>query len=414
VVADSKNLLAGPLELPNLPIAPLFEPEYKRNPYPYYKEWTARAPFWANVGGRVAVVAARFRDVEAVYRDHQTFSSVKPPGPDMDRFDFFNGYQDMVHTDPPTHTRLRSTVNAAFTPAAIARLGERIQKAADELVAAVAAGPDPAELMGQLARPLADRALLGVLLAMPEKDWPLFVNLSRAMGLVGTVEPQPGHSKPKAYLDAWEAGRQYCLSVIERRRHDPGDDLIGHVVRAHLEGILSSDEMFVMLIGLFVGGIGSVATGIGNAFVQLLRRPEQYRMLCENPSLASGAVEEVLRYDAPGLFNYKFASRDCEFEGLSIPADTTVYIIHQAAGFDASVYDDPFTFDVTRKVLRHLSFGYGIHVCIGAAIARLSMRAVLNAAARQLPSLHFAEGTVTEYGGWLQERSPVAVPVLVR
>lgn len=412
MAGSSRRSKAGQADIAALPVAPLFEPHYKRNPYPYYRKWTTSPPFWANVGGSAAVVAARFRDVESIYRDHQAYSSVKPPGPDMDRFDFFNGFQDIVHTDPPAHTRLRSTVNAAFSPAATARLAAQIQSEADRLVDNLAVGADHAELMTQLARPLTERSMLGVLLDVPERDYSVFANLSRAMGMLGEVEA--GQGKPKAYVDAWEAGRLYCLAVIEKRREAPGDDLIGHVVRAHLDGVLSTDELFVMLISLFVGGIGSVATGIGNAFVQLLSRPEQYRLLCGNPGLATNAVEEVMRYDSPGLFNYKFASHDCVFEDLEIPAATTVYLLHQAAGFDSSVYDDPFRFDIGRKVTRHLSFGYGAHVCIGASMARLVMRSVLTAAAHRLPDMHFAEGVAIEYGGWLQERSPTAVPVLVR
>lgn len=399
-------------DVAGLPVAPLFEPHYKRDPYAYYVAWTARGPFWANVGGSAAVVAARFSDVEAIYRDHATFSSVKPPGPDMARFDFFNGYQDLVHTDPPVHTRLRSTVQAAFTPAAIARLGPRIQALAEELVGAVASGPVETDLMVALARPMSERTMLGILLDLPVEAWPVFINLSQAMALIGTEAP--GEGKPKAYLEAWEAGRRYCLELIERRRSNPGDDLVGHVVRAHVEGKLTPDELLVMLIGLFVGGIGSVATAIGNAFVQLLSRPAQYATLCGDPLLANQAVEEVLRYDSPGLYNYKFAARDSEFEGIAIPKDTTVYLMHQAAGFDASLYPDPLTFDITRPVTRHLSFGYGVHVCIGAPIARAALRAVLGAAARQLPSMKLADGASIEYGGWLQERSPVAVPVRVR
>lgn len=399
-------------DVASLPVAPLFEPHYKRDPYAYYVEWTARGPFWASVGGSAAVIAARFDDVEAIYRDHATFSSVKPPGPDMARFDFFNGYQDLVHTDPPVHTRLRSTVQAAFTPAAIARLGPRIQSLAEELIGAVTSGPTETDLMAALARPMSERTMLGILLDLPVIAYPVFINLSQAMALVGTEAP--GEPKPRAYLDAWEAGRKYCLALIERRRAHPGDDLVGHVVQAHVHGKLTADELLVMLIGLFVGGIGSVATAIGNAFVQLLSRPAQYALLRQDPALATQAVEEVLRYDSPGLYNYKFAAHDCDFGGLTIPKDTTIYLMHQAAGFDPRLYPDPLRFDIARPVTRHLSFGYGVHVCIGAPIARAALRAVLGSAARQLPALRLAEGARIEYGGWLQERSPLAVPVKVR
>lgn len=391
---------------------PLLDPAFKHDPFRWYREWTVRPPFWAQLDGTPVVVAARFRDVEAVYLDHRTFSSVKPPGPDMERFDFFNGYQDMVHTDPPDHTRLRGTISAAFFPQAIARIEPRIQAAADELVEAIARRGGAAELMGELAHPLSVRTLLGILLAMPERDYPLFINLSRAMGRVS--ETPPGGPKPKPYLDAWEAGRAYCLKLIDERRGNPGDDLVGHVIRAHLEGRLSADELFVMLIALFVGGIGSIATTIGNAFIQLLGRPEQYQALCADPELAAGAVEETLRYDSAGLFNYKFATRDCVLGGLEIPAGTTVYLIHTGSGFDPEVFEDPFRFDIRRQVKRHLSFGYGVHFCIGAPVARAAMKAALRAAALRLPGLRLQPGSGITYVGWQQERSPQAVRVETR
>ena len=397
--------------LANLERLPILDPEYKHNPYPWYREWTARPPFWAQLEGTPVVLAARFRDVEAIYHDHQTFSSVKPPGPDMERFDFFNGYKDMVHTDPPEHTRLRGTIAAAFYPQAIARIEPQVQAVADELVRGIVQRGGPAELMTDLAHPLSVRSLLSILLAMPEQDHPLFINLSKAMGLVS--ETPPGGPKPKAYLDAWEAGRSYCLRLIEQRRANPGEDLVGHVIRAHLDGLLSADELFVMMIGLFAGGIGSVATTIGNASIQLLSRPEQYQALCADPGLAGNAVEEVMRFDAAGLFNYKFATRDCVFEGVEIPAGTTVYLIHQGTGFDAAVFDDPFCFDIRRSVKRHLSFGYGVHFCIGAPLARVAIKAALRAMATQMPGLKLQPGKDITYGGWQQERAPTAVHVTI-
>lgn len=386
---------------------PFFDPRYKRDPHAWYAELARRPPFWALAEGKRVVVAARFHDVEAIYRDHDTFSSVKPPEPGMERFDFFNGFQDLVHTDPPEHTRLRAVVQPAFSPAAVSRLETAVRALVDELLEPILAGPEEFELMAQFARPLSTRTMLGILLGMDSGDFPVFVDLSRAMELLSEVPA--GGRPPQAYADAWEAGRRYCLRLIEARRAAPGNDLAGIVIAAHLDGRLSADELFVMLIGLFVGGLSTIATQVGNGLYHLVSRPEQYRLLVADPALAANAFEEAMRFDSAGLFNYKFAKRDCVFESLEIPAGTTVYILQHATGFDPAVYEDPFRFDIRRNVRRHLGFGFGVHVCLGAPLARLVGRSVLARFAQRLPGLRLACDAPLRYGGWLQERAPEEV-----
>lgn len=400
-------LVATEASMDGYPEAPIFSPEYKAHPYPYYREWTSKGPFWAMVDSRRAVIVARFHDVEAVYRDHQRFSSVKPSEPGMERFDFFNGLQDMVHTDPPDHTRLRACVSHAFMPRSIAKLDQRIEALAEELLEAAAGGNHGFEAMSQFARPLSVNTLLGVLLEVKPQDFPVFEDLTRGMALLSDVPP--GGKPPQAYLDVWARGRAYCERLIELRRRQPSDDLVGQVVQAQISGNLSLDELYVMLIGLFIGGLSTIATQIGNALIQLVSRPEQYRLLCADPSLVPGAVEESLRYDSAGLFNYKFAAQDCVLGELDIPKGTAIFIIHQAAGFDPTVFEDPFRFDILRKAQRHLAFGYGIHACIGAPIARAVLRSALTSCVRHFPRLRLASSEPIRYGGWLQERAPESV-----
>lgn len=393
-----------------LPKLPLFRPEYKANPYPYYREWARQAPFWATLDGQAVVVATRFPDIRAIYRDHQHFSSVKPEGPGFEKFDFFNGLQDMVHTDPPVHTMLRSIVSPAFTPRAVSQLSERIQDLVDELLHPVERGTGEFEVMSQLAHPLSIRIMLGLLLDVPREDFPVFENLSRAMVTLADV-PQGG-KPPEAYRDAWREGQRYCLKVIEERRRERKGDVIDRVVEAYDADKLSQDQLLVMLMGLFIGGLSTIATTIGTAFIHLVSRPDQYRLLVADPGLAPNAVEEVLRYDSAGLYNYKFTTCNLEFEGLNIPKTTTVYLIHHGAGFDPEVCDDPFTFNIRRKVIKHLSFGFGIHLCLGAPVARLVLRTVLSTCAQRLPMLNLANAEdPIRYGGWLQERAPIEVPL---
>jgi cytochrome P450 len=393
-----------------LPIAPLFDPAYKANPHPFYREWTGKAPFWASVARQPAVVAARHADVSAIYLDHGRFSSVKPPSPDMARFDFFNGLKDMTHTDPPDHGRLRRTVNPTFAPGSVARLETGVQRLIDDLIAPIRAGAMPFEVMEQIARPLSLEVLLGLLLDVPRADYSIFQAMTEAMALLG--ETTADGRKPQAYLNAWAAGEAYCRRVIAAQAKCPSDGVIGAVVRAFCAGTLSEAEVLVMVINLFVGGLSTIATLIGNAFVQILSHPDQHARLKADPTLAGCATDEVLRFDSPGLFNYKFASRDLDFGGLHIPQGTTVYLIHQAANFDPAVFPDPERFDIGRRARSHLSFGYGVHFCIGAHLARLVTRLTLASAMRDLPPLALDAARPVRYGGWEQERAPLAVWIM--
>lgn len=396
-------------ETETLPDVPLFDPAYKANPYPYYREWTRKPPFWATVAGQRVVVAARYHDVAAIYLDHASFSSVKPPSPDMARFDFFNGLKDLTHNDPPDHTRLRRTVNAAFAPGAVARMRRGIQARIDVLFDGLIAQGSRFEVMGGLANPLSLDVMLGILLDVPKDDYPVFRRMSHAMGLLGTVAE--GEGKPREYLEAWADCEAYCRRVIADQAVRPTDDVIGAIVQAERDGALSQDEMLVMIINVFVGGLSTIATLIGNAFVQLLSHPYAYAELRQDPARAADAIDEVLRFDSPGLFNYKFAAKDLNLAGLHVAKGTTVYLIHQATGFDASVFENPERFDIGRRARNHLSFGYGVHFCLGAHVARLVGELVLKAMAERMPPLRLDPETPVRYGGWEQERAPLEVRV---
>ena len=395
------------LDAETLPDAPLFDPAYKADPYPYYRRWTQMEPFWAMVAGQKAVVAARYHDVAAIYLDHSNFSSVKPPSPEMARFDFFNGMKDLTHNDPPDHARLRRTVNAAFSPGAVSRMRQSIQHRIDDLLAPIIAGGGRFEVMDDLANPLSLGVMLGTLLDVPERDYGIFARISRAMGMLGSVAD--GERKPPEYLEAWADCETYCRRVIADQERQPTDDIIGAIVRAERDGTLSEAEMLIMIINVFVGGLSTIATLIGNTFVQILSHPAEYDLLLRDPALAADAVDEVLRFDSPGLFNYKFAARDLQLASLRVPEGTTVYLIHQATGFDAAVFPEPERFDIRRKARNHLSFGYGVHFCLGAHVARLVVQLVLETTARKLPHLRLDPQRPVRYGGWEQERAPLSV-----
>jgi cytochrome P450 len=358
------------------------------------------------------VVAARYHDVQAVYANHQTFSSVKPPQSQMESVDYFNGTTDMAFSDEPVHGRLRAVLQPVFTVSAARHLEEDIRRLVEDLLDQVDHGDGSMEVMHDLARPLSARVLLGLLLKTPPGDFAIFERLAASMHLLaGTL---PGGERPQEYLEAWDAARAYCLQAVERDRIGSADDVLDRVLAARDKGVISGDELFGMLFTLYLGGLSTTATQIGNALVQLMSRPDQYRILCDDRTRVAGAVEECLRYDSAGLFNYRFVREDIKWAGLDLPAGTTIYIVQQACGFDPTVVEDPLRFDVNRPA-RHLVFGFGIHTCIGAPIARVAVRAVLASMTERYPSLRFAPGALPiDYGGMAQERAAQRVDLITR
>jgi cytochrome P450 len=403
-MTELSTRLATPADLPDVP---LFDPNFKADPYPCLSEWASKPPFWGNVQGKKCVVAARFADVQAVYADHHRFSSVKPPQAQMESVDYFNGTIDMAFSDEPDHGRLRSVLQPALTTPAVRRYEDGIDQLVEELLDEADRAGGQFDTMAALARPLSARALLGLVLGTPREDFPIFERLAASMHELALVPP--GGERPAAYLDAWAGAREYCLGAAGREGANRSE-VIGRVLHARDEGLLSDDELFGMLVTIYLGGLSTTATQLGNTVVHLASRPDQYERLRKDRTLVANAVEEALRFDSAGLFNYRFTVEDIQWAGLQIPASTTVYIIQQACGFDPAVVQNPLLFDVGRKPVRHLGFGFGIHRCIGAPIARAVIRAALASMVRRYAHLELAEDHLpVRYGGMAQERAPQEV-----
>ncbi len=394
----------------DLPDVPLFQPAFKANPHPYYREWVAGPPFWASANGTPCIVAARYADVKTLYTDHATFSSVKPSNAGLDSVDYKNGASSMAFTDEPDHARLRSVLQPSFTPGVVNRLAAAVQALVGELLDGVDAR---IEVMSELARPLASRVVLGLILGTPQEDFGVFERYSESMRLLADLGP--GESRPGEFIDAWAAAKDYGLAAVDRRMSQDGDDVLGRLVQARRSGRVSDDEAFELMLTLYSGGLSTTATLIGNALAELGARPDQWRLLCADRSLIPQAIEEVLRYNGSGLFNFRFPLRDIQWHGLEIPAGTTVYTVQAASGFDPAAYDDPFRFDVRRRSRnRHLAMGFGIHACLGAPVARLMLRTVLEACTERFPGLRMVpDAPPITYGGMVQERAPEAVHLVL-
>ena len=298
-------------------------------------------------------------------RDHSRFSS-------GDNKLEYAPYRTMLDLDPPDHTRLRSLVSKAFTPRSVSALGPRIHQIVDELLEGLD-GKDRFDLIGELAYPL-PVIVIAEMLGIPAEDRDRFNVWSNDIALA--VEP---------VLNDEEIGRverssaeivEYFEEIIALRRQSPHDDLLSALLAAEEEGDrLSHDELIGTLMLLLVAGNETTRSLIGNGMLALLRNPDQLRRLRDHPDLLDSAIDELLRYDSPVQFIIRVVLEDMEFQGRRFRAGQKVLILVGAANRDPKVFSDPWMLDIGREEESHISFGRGIHYCLGSPLALLEARA---------------------------------------
>lgn len=290
---------------------------------------------------------------------------------------------DSLFQDPPGHTRLRRLVTQAFTPRRVAELRPRMEEIAGGLVDDLAAGQPPADLMEAFASPL-PITVIGELLGVPVSEQGRFRAWSDALL---SLPGQQGHDAGSAWGDA----HQQITELIVLKRAEPGDDLLSDLiaVRDHDDGRLSEEELVMMAITLIPAGYLTTATSIGVGTI-LLAQDGQLATLADEPGLLPTAVEEVLRYQTAAGDLARLANEDLVLAGQPIRAGERVLISLTSANRDERRFAEPARFDITRAENPHLTFGQGIHHCLGAALARLELQVALAVLATRLPSLRLA------------------------
>ncbi len=377
------------------------------NPYPDYAWFRQHdpvhrgAPGWPL--GHPEVFLFRHADVMRVLKDGRmlrtplTLPEVRamrqeeqrePPSPDS--FEYVSN-RFMLFLDPPDHTRLRGLANRAFTPRVVADRRAEIETIAAELLTAFRTEGGEGDLIKALAYPL-PVLVIAKALGIPSEDMYRFREWAAVLGAAIDVPMEALAGFQARADDATREMCEYLRSVVSKRRDDPRDDLITRLIAARDdEGKLTDDELIATCVLLMIAGHETTVNLIANGTLALLRHPDQWARLVADPSLAGNATEELLRYDSPVQFTGRTAGEDIEIGGVTVPRGSWVSTMLGSANRDEAVWDAPDRLRIDREVGRHMSFGMGIHFCLGAPLARLEGEIAFATLAREAPGLVLAD-----------------------
>jgi cytochrome P450 len=371
---------------------PLFNPlspEFIRNPYPYYHHLRTTDPVHRSPLG--FFVASRHADINFVLRERgfgKDFVGrmTRRFGREMLDEPIYRSMRHwMLQQDPPDHTRLRGLVVKAFTARRVEDMRPRIQQIVDTALDRVAANGHM-DLIADFAFPLPVTVICDML-GIPEEDHAIFFSSARTGGRL--LDPVP---LTRAEIDDANARSlevaEYFHDLFELRRREPGDDLTSQLVQAEQEGSkLSNEEMTANTILLFGAGHETTVNLIGNGLLALHRNPDQLRLLQRDPSLIANAIEEFLRFDSSVQVTGRTALKPVTVGGVDVAEGNTVLCLLGAANRDPAIYSDPDRLDITRQNIRPMSFGGGIHFCLGAQLARIEGEIAIATLLRRFPNL---------------------------
>jgi cytochrome P450 len=355
------------------------------DPHPVWHRMREEAPLYRN--DRFDFWAlTRFDDVLRALVDHQTYSSARGDIIEIIRSDISNEYlQSLISQDPPSHTVQRQLLSRAFTPRAISRIEERVRGFAQRLLdeRAGSGGFDFVDDFGARIPGMVIAAMLGT----PDSDLDHIRRLTDSQ-----LHVEEGDD---AYDSNWDdsasALGDYFMEHVHARREHPGDDLMSALVTLEFtdeQGVSRklSDMEACRYIHLLSGaGNETVARFTGWAGSTLAQHPDQRAKLVARPDLVPNAVEEILRYEPPSMSLARVVTKDVTWYDQVVPEGAVLMLVTAATGRDQRQFADPDTLDVERHIDRHLSFGFGVHVCMGASLARLEGRIVLEETLARFP-----------------------------
>ncbi len=373
--------------------------EARSNPFPIYQKmfeagdvhWNEATQGW---------YLLRYDDVTSALRDSRFSASRLQPVYNRLPDALKEKYALLFHSlglwslllDPPEHTPIRKLIATAFAPRLISGLRPKVEQVVDELIDAVI---DTGEIkvIADFAYPL-PAIIIAEMLGVPVEDRDMIKGWSSAIAkFFGAQQMTPDVIEQTQ--DAVAQMNDYFSAILDERRAHPQDDIITGMLNAEVDGEkLSQDEMLATCSSLIFGGHETTTYLIANAMVALMTHPDQKDLLLADPALIGNAVEECLRYDAPLQRTTRASVAEIAIGDAVIPPGQRIFVMLGAANRDPKHYANPDTFDITRKDIKHASFGYGLHFCLGASLGRLEAQVAVMHLLERLPNLRLAETPV--------------------
>jgi cytochrome P450 PksS len=368
--------------------------EFKADPFRFFAVLRASEPVYrTTLPDKTPLwLLSRYDDVAALLRDERFKKNRRhaltkeqlrklPWTPPM----FRPLERNMLDLDPPDHTRLRSLVHKAFTPSLVEQMRSRTQAIADELLDRIV-WTGEMDLIKDFALPL-PMTIITEILGVPRKDHDKFHKWSQAV--VSLTSPSP---TLRVLPSVWKFIR-YLRQFFKLRRRDPKDDLVSALIKAEEAGDkLNEDELLAMVFLLLIAGHETTVNLIGNGTLALIENPNEMNKLLSEPSLVKPAVEELLRYTSPVFTTTeRYAREDTTIHGVTIPQGEMTLGVIGSANRDETAFENPNELQITREPNRHLSFGQGIHFCLGAPLARMEAQIAFTTLLQRVPNLRLTK-----------------------
>ena len=363
-----------------------FTPGLHQDPYPAYRKLRESGAVHPSAIGLPTYY--RYADVAAILRDRHwgvAFNERRQAGGRR-----LGIAQTFLHQNPPDHTRLRKLVSKAFTPSAVAAMRPHVIEVCERLLDSAMADTET-DLISAYAYPL-PLTVISELLGVPAADYELIHVWSRKL----SRGIDPDFSRTPVILEERNAAildfNRYFAALAKQRRACPADDMLTRLTQVQEDGGLSELDLLATCVLILVAGHETTVNLIGNGVLALLRNPAQLAMVREaRPEISDTWIDELLRYDSPVQVLRRSTQEDLEYGGSTYKRGDTVAVVIGSANRDPAVFTDPDMLDLTRRNVSHMSFGLGIHFCLGATLARLEGELAISTLLRRAPGLRLAQ-----------------------
>ena len=388
--------------------------DYLDDPYTIATQLRIESPvFYAEKLGYLVVT--EMEDIEAIFADHETFASVNVQDPvfplgseaqDILAAPDFNPVAVMSNRPEPDHGKIRVHTRQGFSNKRLKTLEPYIRRRSHELIDGLLAGTPPAEFIEAFAFPLPGETVFRFI-GFPEGDDEMLKNWCGDRKAFSWGQPTPTEQAEIAtnMLAYW----RYCREFTASKRDHRSDDFASELIDAHEANPddMSYEEVESVIYGLSFAGHEAVTSLICNTLQCLLPRRDQWAAVCADPSLIPNAIEEVLRFNSSQISWRRLTTKDTTIRGIDVPAGTAIFMNFASAHRQDDLWDDPDTFDIHRPdAARHISFGKGVHYCLGARFAKLEAQIVTEILAERIPSLHLVDDQQVTYFPNITFRGP--------